>query len=417
MERTSKRIISVILSLMLVLNIFNWQALTLAVEPASPGENNVAEVRIENQTTSYSTFSEAWSAATQSNTAATIKLLSNIKENPDSSYTISNGGNITLDLNGHTLTGNGQTSVIKVCGQFTLCDNSDQKNGAEKNGAITGGGGEKGGGVYADNNGKFTMQSGEIRNNKAFGGGGVFIENATFEMSGGQIKDNRVDYTYGIYRYNEPFGGGVFLGEDAKFTMSGGAIASNFAYNGWGGGVHVRGKFTMRGTSKIEKNQADKIGGGVVISENCQGEFLMEGGSITENGSAYSGGVAVQNGRKFKMTGGQITKNFAFQHGGGGVGVFSNASFCVDYKVIIRENWCVEPIFNNIFLRLGQKVIVGENLSDDSEIGLAIESTNMSGTGVFAENVPSGVSKDVFKCDNEWLDIFYNEETKALELR
>ena len=115
--------------------------------------------------------------------------------------TISIDGDVTLCLNGQTLTHSGDTgSVIVVnSGTFTLCDCENDT------GCITGGKGELdgnslyGGGIYVCKGARLIMRGGTIRGNTAKYGGGISIgvgnNNAGtyFTMSGGVIEDNTAD--------------------------------------------------------------------------------------------------------------------------------------------------------------------------------------------------------------------------------
>ena len=142
---------------------------------------------------------------------------------------------VTLDLAGHTLTGNGDDCVIFVdeCGDLTLT------NSVPETGAITGGCC----GVRVGGNGTFTLTGGAISGNTADDGGGVFVcEYGTFTMNGGAISGN-----------SSYCGGGVYVDEGGAFTMTGGAISGNSA--DYGGGVYVyEGMMTVSGSPVVSGN-------------------------------------------------------------------------------------------------------------------------------------------------------------------
>ncbi len=149
-------------------------------------------------------------------------------------------GEVTLCLNGHTITGDGNDSVITVGleATFTLCD-------CQETGTVTGG--------HSD--------------------GGVYVkENATFKMTGGTISGN----TAGGY------GGGVYVKENATFTMTGGTIARNTAGGGYGGGVYVNGTFEISGgtisgnigVGGVRVNGTFEISGAPVITGNMYYDYL-----------------------------------------------------------------------------------------------------------------------------------------------
>ena len=82
-------------------------------------------------------------------------------------------------------------------------------------GSYTGG---QGGGVYIG--GTFNMEGGEISDNTAKTGGGVFVNGGTFNMTDGVIKANTVNGTGGTAGY----GGGVNVRPGATFYKTGGTI-------------------------------------------------------------------------------------------------------------------------------------------------------------------------------------------------
>ncbi|MCD8108018.1 MAG: hypothetical protein LUE20_08680 [Oscillospiraceae bacterium] len=284
--------------------------------------------------------------------------------------TIPSGAEVTIDLNGYTLTGTGNSSVITVNGTLTLNDTS-----SESTGTITGGTGQTGsavsynyggGGILVT--GTLIMNGGTISENNVSPsdstawGGGVCVSGsgASFTMNGGTISSNSATVTAG----NSAYGGGVYVGSGASFVMNGGTISSNSVYIvcfsdcvACGGGVHNEGTFTMNGgtitgndaSTSSELSTSDSAatntvnagarGGGVcnystgtfnlvdgIISNNLatagggvysSGTFNMSGGSITGNvarGSANSntygggGGVYLQGGT-FSMSSGSITNN------------------------------------------------------------------------------------------------------------
>ncbi len=236
--------------------------------------------------------------------------------------TIPEGAEVTLDLNGYTLTGTGENSVILMYGSLTLEDSS-----GDNSGVITGGvgttisGGVLGGGILVYG-GTLTMNGGTISGNKAtktsstWGAGVAVIYQGKFTMNGGVITDNLAN-NYGR-------GGGVCIGTQTgitggTFIMNGGTISENNA--NWGGGVAMSvgsadciSIFIMNGGS-IQDNICTNYGAGVwMISENSEGtcSFEMNGGTISGNASGqYGGGVRVAAGCDFTMNAGTISGNTA----------------------------------------------------------------------------------------------------------
>lgn len=232
---------------------------------------------------------------------------------------IDNGVDVTLCLNGYTITAGDASRIfyVKDGGSLTLCNcNGD---GILKDGAP----GETdkdscGGAVYIEENGTFTMYGGTISGNSAQRGAGVY-NSGIFIMYGGTISDNTAEHQ----------GGGVYNSNSGDFTMSGGTISGNkidatVADDYGGGGVYTAGAVTMSGDSTISGNTANScFGGGVCVSIN--GDFTMNSGTISGNTSNYGGGVYVSGGT-FNMTNGTIGGANEATNGGGGVCVGSGTN-------------------------------------------------------------------------------------------
>ena len=205
----------------------------------------------------------SWSALksallNEDNDGETIMLTRDINAPNTGEKILTISQDITLDLNGHTLTGNGQSEVIRI-GEFgclTLTDSS-----AAGTGLVTGG-------------------SDHI----------VYVaEEGAFVMDGGTIAGNSPD------DINSSCGGGVFVDGDGSFEMSGGAITNNTAAYGGGVYVHCNGSFYMcDGDGLIAGNTATYSGGGVYIARaendwDIGATFDMSGGVISGNFAGTGG--------------------------------------------------------------------------------------------------------------------------------
>ena len=132
---------------------------------------------------------------------------------------------------------------------------------------------------------EFEMKSGLISNNEAtFTGGGVaVIANGRFTMNGGEISDNKSARgggvtTYDLYVFQKVSEAGISI-EDwagkynvpAAFVMNGGIITGNTAYSlengdgGIGGGVYIASNTCIIRNGEITDNVADQQGGGIYI--------------------------------------------------------------------------------------------------------------------------------------------------------
>lgn len=217
-------------------------------------------------------------------------------------------GNVTLDLNGKSITRDlkyscGAFRVIGKDASLTLMDSSEKQSGAID---LFGGGDAfpLGGGVYVDG-GSFIMDGGTIDSCAGMkGGGGVYLTNdASFTMNAGTIK--------GCTAQERASGGGVYVNSGCTFMMEGGAIDSCISSMNAGGGVYAAGTFIMSGgeiRSCHTEDGTSADGGGVYVASS--GMFEMSGGSI-EGCCAWinGGGVYVNTNGTFKMSGGTIRNN------------------------------------------------------------------------------------------------------------
>ena len=206
--------------------------------------------------------------------------------------TVLEGATVTIDLNGHTLTGktkSSTTSAITVNGTLTITDSSTDGSGVITNGSNRGTYSSSkyyGAGVYVAEGGSLTLEAGAISGSgstsKSYGGGVYVAAGATFTMSGGSVSGNTANY-----------GGGVYVAAGAEFTMSGGSVSGNTA--GYGGGVYVAsgGTVTMSGSSAISDNKATSgAGGGAFLQSSVT--FTMSGSSAVSGNTAasYGGGIS-----------------------------------------------------------------------------------------------------------------------------
>ncbi|MDE2523881.1 MAG: hypothetical protein O0X96_01980, partial [Methanocorpusculum sp.] len=111
----------------------------------------------------------------------------------------------------------------------------------------------------------------------------------------------------------------ISIRNGASCTMNAGVTLTN-NYAEYGGGVFVNdgSTFEMSGDAKISGNIASYAGGGVYVTG--RGTFTMYSGTISDNNAAHGGGVYGNMGSTFTMTSGEISDNKA----GYGGGVFVN---------------------------------------------------------------------------------------------
>ena len=219
----------------------------------------------------------------------TVKLAANISIS--SSLTV-NRPDVTLDLNGYTLT----------CGD-TECDDIFSVN---EHGNLTVKDSGTGGKIDGQNKncgfciygGVLTLESGTIINCMTDGDG------SAVDISSGDSE--------GVY---------------GKFVMNGGAITNCKATDD-GGAVDIgKGCTFIMNSGTISGCRADDDAGAIFIKGNAS--FLMNGGTI-ENCSAgnYGGAVKIRNTSRFTMNGGTISSCTAQQ--GGGVYVDGSSTFTMN---------------------------------------------------------------------------------------
>ena len=280
----------------------------------------VAEVTVSDEEELRKQFDEA-------TTGTVIKLGTDISIIQASTISLTRDVELTLDLNGKTILGNGRSRVFYISGNsatLNLIDSSGNDSGK-----ITGGNG----GMYMAQGGTLNMYGGTISGNISEYGAGANMDASFFNMYGGVISNNTANYT----------GGGVYVKENSMFVMTGGTISQNFATNAdgnGGGGVLVNaasfnmqggtishnlspkgggvtliaGELTMSGTATISGNNATQYGGGVWVNVSSS-TLTMNGGTISYNKASYGGGV--YNVGTFTMSGGEIEFNAASSSGGG----------------------------------------------------------------------------------------------------
>ena len=228
-------------------------------------------------------------------------------------FTVPEGVNLTLCLNGFSITGNWDGPIVTVepGATLTLCNcKSSGYIGHDRN--VYGAGvfvGEKDDSMEGtgQNTAAFYMYGGTIGGNSDSAtkagdyiyGSGVVVMGGTFYMYGGAIKNNSVNTVT-----NKSYGGGVSVFNNGTFNMSGGTITGNTGY--YGGGVSVGlgvginhaqnktgGTFTMSG-GRIYNNAATYKAGGVYVSCGSNTIFTVSGSAqITDNylGSLYTRGA------------------------------------------------------------------------------------------------------------------------------
>ena len=184
-----KRLLSLALCLALCLGLLPVGVLATEIEP-SDNVNNVASVTIGENVTYYTDLAEAIAHAG----GGTVKLLNNVSL----SECIDITSNCTIDLNSKTISGSKSQTLLNICGNVTICDESTQKAGKVinsyssspsaldlKNGKLT----IKGGTFEATHGNALSATSGQLDAELSIEGGifnsSVIIYNSSSCISGG----------------------------------------------------------------------------------------------------------------------------------------------------------------------------------------------------------------------------------------
>ena len=256
-------------------------------------------------------FCDAWTAAIKNNKLV-ITLVRDVRI--ASEYKLGSGS-VTIDLNGHTITGTGKSNWwddsdfifrIENNGKLKIQDTSAEKNGCIwvstddtdydeviyvddggklvlESGTLKGNTDEDCRIVVVEDGALFTMNGGAVSGNKYNGdGAGIYINEGSFSMNGGEISDNHGDMS-------NDYGGGIYYdgGSGTFLEIDGGKICNNSAYEG--GGIYLDdGKAAFyRGT--ITNNQAYE-GGGIYAAYTAENPCFGNACTVCENDAVHCGG-------------------------------------------------------------------------------------------------------------------------------
>ena len=182
-----KRLLSLALCLALCLGLLPVGVLATEIEP-SDNVNTVASVTIGENVTYYTDLAKAIAHAD----GGTVKLLNNVplSECIDITY------NCTIDLNSKTISGSNSQTLLNICGNVTICDESTQKAGKVINSSN----------ALDLQNGKLTIKGGtfEATDGNALSATSSQLD-AELSIEGGTFK-SKVD----IYNFSSCISGGTF---------------------------------------------------------------------------------------------------------------------------------------------------------------------------------------------------------------
>lgn len=301
--------------------------------------------------TQYDTLEKAIEKAENGDT---VVLAKDVTEN------ININKSITLDLNGKTLTGLGDDSVVTITGTET---NVTITSSAEEKGKITGGIGSKehdnlfGGGLFiVDATVKLenlivtkNQTVGLSGNYTRTGGGGIAAVNAAVTLNNVAVTENNRSAIIN--------GGGSIFAEGGSLTIKGSTIEGNSS-NGTGGGIFAENTLVNIDTSFIQKNHTQNNGGGIYIANDrgiCnqthpftfsekattmpEGESSISNTTIGDNiANGLGGGMYIGNEICLRISNSTITGNRVVNSSGngqgGGIVGYSMGELTLDHTAI-----------------------------------------------------------------------------------
>ena len=289
--------------------------------------------------------------------------------------TVGSGKTVVIDLNGYTLKGNGNGSVITNKGTLTIEDNSNNA-GTSASGKITNGNATNGGGI--NNQGKLVIKGGIISGNTATYGGGIFVDGGEIvKITGGEISNN-------IAAKN---GGGIEVKTDKIVTVEiySGTFENNVAESSGGavgidcpnGTINV-GKMNCDGSASSEhihpilkNNVAGLHGGGfymsgaeAVLNIYCASIDNNKIGDVENNFEQVSGTITVYENvdigsekEGIIVTGGKFIDKGQTEENEFSVTYYCNYVENMDYKVASVTNGASLTLPGNIFGVEGYEVL------------------------------------------------------------
>ena len=286
--------------------------------------------------TEYSTLAGAIDAANiyDANSDVTIVMLRDVTEN------IEINKSLTLDLGGHTLSGNTNAAVVTISG--------DETQVTVENGTVTGGRNPQNGGGFAIDSAVVQLEDLTITGNETVGGngngevggGGIYASHADVSMQNVTVSANSVTG-------NSSDGGGILV-RYGSLTMNGCHVEGNTAPD-CGGGMLLRHSVLNAAKSFFENNTA-KYGAGIYFGdtpneaeEGCSGEHnhlitdsTISGNKVLDPENGIGGGMYVGTTSNLTLRNSKLLNNDGASQGGAIV-AYSAGTIELD-DVSISEN-------------------------------------------------------------------------------
>lgn len=249
-------------------------------------------------------------------------------------------------------------------------------------------------------------------------GGAIFAWNASITINGGKFENNGKNITEDTNDGNIKTaeakclkGGAIFIGnikddEDKDFIINGGTISNNKSSDS-GGGIYLeKAKLTIN-EATISENSTGNEGGGIYLGESI---FSIKGGTISENLVNNSGAGISASSSTISIEGGTIEKNIAKEGQGGGINLW-NTTIVINKGKILR-NTCKTngggivlsgPHDSNNSLSIGQS----------EEIEISKNTCTGNGGGIFLWDSEATINGG--KIDNNGKNITINTSDEEIK--
>ena len=307
---------------------------------------------------------------------------------------IKEGENVTLDLNGHTLSRNlsslrdsGHVLVVQKGATLTIKDSSGNNSGR-----ITGGYSKDGSGIYVY--GTLNFEGGTVTGNNASGNGaGIYVKGGTVNFSGGVISDNKA----------ERYGAGIFCCENSTLNITGGTIRNNSAALD-GGGIHLNNSVAAVENAEINNNSA-KNGGGLFVTSGSTCT-LTDSFVSADKANERGGGISVQGKSTLEIKDSTVSSNSA-SYDGGGIYTCESSVLTMDGTAVQKNNakWGAGIYLRKSKTDIKNAEISGNNASDAGGGVFVIESkSNTISDSTIQFNSASSEAGGIKVSDNASID-------------
>ncbi|MFD4143031.1 hypothetical protein [Streptomyces sp. NPDC058572] len=254
-----------------------------------------------------------------------------------------NGSGLTV--RGGSTTGSGgavfvddDRSLTLHC--VTLTDNTAVNGGAVRNrgttdlraSTLSGNSAEHSGGAISSRNGKLSLIASRLNENAAGDGGGLTVEGGSATVSASLIDHNTasnaagilvtngvVDIVRSIIRHNTAtrIGGGLAVVGGGSVNLRHSSVSENTARQA--GGIQDQTRMVIE-DSKVNKNTATTVGGGIVV---ILGDMTIRRSEVNENRTTAGPGGGIVNVNTLALDDVEVLRNYATAPAGG---VQNNAS-------------------------------------------------------------------------------------------